>query len=611
MSKYFEIKNLVVKHRTYEGERTVLSIDSISVEKGGTYGVVGESGAGKTVLALTIQKLLSVPPGFIESGEIWLDGENLLEKSEMEMRRIRGNKIAMIFQDPMSTLNPVFTIGFQMVNVIRKNQNLGKKEAVAKAIEMIETVKLPDPHEIMNKYPHELSGGQRQRIIIAMALSCGAELIIADEPTRNLDVTIQAGILKLIDELRESLNITVLYIANNLGLVSATCERMGVLKEGVIVEQGEVSDILQNPQHEYTKVLLGAITPNKSRKREGEVRNAEPLLAVRNLKKYFPVKSEFKKTKGLTVKAVDDVGFTLNKGEILGVVGESGCGKSTLVNTILFLHPPTEGTVLFDGEDVFSLSKAELRRSRKYVQIVFQDPFWSLNPRSLVRDIVGEPLKVHEKLTADGYLERVQDMLVTVGLSPDDAFKYPHEFSGGQRQRIAIARALSVNPKLLVLDEPTSAIDVVSQAQVLSMLDGLKEKMQLTYIMISHDLSVVNYMSDRIIVMYLGKIVEYGKSQEVFSDPKHPYTAALFNAIPKPDTRSTKDLSIIKGEIPSAINPPEGCRFHPRCEKCMDICRTADPKPADVGGRMVTCHLYSDREEMKYESISECRDHAI
>jgi oligopeptide/dipeptide ABC transporter ATP-binding protein len=611
MNKYFEIKNLVVKHRTYEGERTVLSIDSLFVKKGGTYGVVGESGAGKTVLALTIQKLLNIPPGFIESGEIWLDGENLLEKSEKEMRRIRGNKIAMIFQDPMSTLNPVFTIGYQMVNVIRKNQNLGKREAGAKAIEMIETVKLPDPHEIMSKYPHELSGGQRQRIIIAMALSCGAELIIADEPTRNLDVTIQAGILKLIDELRESLNITVLYIANNLGLVSATCERMGILKEGVIIEQGDVSDILQNPQQEYTKMLLSAITPNKSRKREGEHRNAEPLLSVRNLKKYFPVKSEFKTTKGLTVKAVDDVGFTLNKGEILGVVGESGCGKSTLVNTILFLHPPTEGTVLFDGEDIFSLSKADLRRSRKYVQIVFQDPFWSLNPRSLVRDIIGEPLKVHEKLTADGYLDRVQDMLVTVGLSPEDAFKYPHEFSGGQRQRIAIARALSVNPKLLVLDEPTSAIDVVSQAQVLSMLDGLKEKMQLTYIMISHDLSVVNYMSDQIIVMYLGKIVEYGKSQEVFSDPKHPYTVALFNAIPKPDTRSTKDLSIIKGEIPSAINPPSGCRFHPRCENCMEICKTADPKPADVQGRTVACHLYSGQEEMGYEPISERRNHAI
>jgi oligopeptide/dipeptide ABC transporter ATP-binding protein len=611
MNKYFEIKNLVVKHRTYEGERTVLSVESLSIEKGGTYGIVGESGAGKTVLALTIQKLLSVPPGFIESGEILLNGENLLEKSEKEMRRIRGNKITMIFQDPMSTLNPVFTIGYQMVNVIRKNQNLGKKGARAKAIEMIETVKLPDPHEIMSKYPHELSGGQRQRIIIAMALSCGAELIIADEPTRNLDVTIQAGILKLIDELRESLNITVLYIANNLGLVSATCERMGILKEGVIIEQGEVKDILQNPQQEYTKLLLRAITPNKSRKREGDIRNSEPLLSVSNLKKYFPVKSEFKKTKGFTVKAVDDVGFTLNKGEILGVVGESGCGKSTLVNTILFLHPPTEGTVMFDGEDIFSLSKEELRRSRKYVQIVFQDPFWSLNPRSLVRDIIGEPLKVHEKLTADGFLERVQDMLVTVGLSPEDAFKYPHEFSGGQRQRIAIARALSVNPKLLVLDEPTSAIDVVSQAQVLSMLDGLKEKMQLTYIMISHDLSVVNYMSDSIIVMYLGKIVEYGKSQEVFSDPKHPYTVALFNAIPKPDTRSTKDLSIIKGEIPSAINPPTGCRFHPRCEKCMDICRTEDPKPVDIQGRTVTCHLYSDREELYHESIFERGDHAI
>jgi len=371
---------------------------------------------------------------------------------------------------------------------------------------------------------------------------------------------------------------------------------MGILKEGVIVEQGDVKEILNNPKQDYTKVLLNAVTPNKSRKEEEKTKYDEVLLDVRNLKKYFPVKSEFRSTKNLNVKAVDDVAFTLDKGEILGVVGESGCGKSTLVNTILLLHQPTEGTVMFDGEDVFSLSKAELRKSRKNVQIVFQDPFWSLNPRSLVKDIIGEPLKVHEKLTTDEYIDRVQDMLKKVGLSPEGAFKYPHEFSGGERQRIAIARALSVNPKLLVLDEPTSAIDVVSQAQVLSMLDQLKEDMHLTYIMISHDLSVVNYMSDKIIVMYLGKIVEYGESQIIFSYPKHPYTVALFNAIPKINTRSTKELSIIKGEIPSAINPPSGCRFHPRCENCMEICKTVSPEPVEVENRTVSCHIYSNEK---------------
>ena len=481
-----------------------------------------------------------------------------------------------------------------MGKILMKNQGLNKKEARKKAMEMVATVKLPDPEEILEKYPHELSGGQRQRIIIAMALCCGAEFIIADEPTRNLDVTIQAGILRLIDELRKELGITVLYIANNLGLVSATCKNMGILKEGRIIERGCVKDVLKNPGEAYTKVLIDAITPNRNRAagEEGLKQSEAPLLEVKGLKKYFPVKSEFKNVKGLTVKAVDDVDFSINKGDIMGVVGESGCGKSTLVNTILLLHKPTEGNVIFDSEDIFSLSRQELRKARKNVQIVFQDPFWSLNPRWLVRDIIGEPLKVHEKLTSDEYLKKVEDLMETVGLKPEDVFKYPHEFSGGQRQRIAIARALSVSPKLVVLDEPTSAIDVVSQAQVLKMLDNLKEELKLTYIMISHDLSVVNYMSDKIIVMYLGKIVEYGSSGRIFKDPKHPYTGALFNAIPRLDTGSIDELAIIKGEIPSAINPPAGCRFHPRCEKCMDICKTEDPTPALIEGRIVACHLY-------------------
>mgnify|MGYP001154778867 CR=1 FL=1 len=314
------------------------------------------------------------------------------------------------------------------------------------------------------------------------------------------------------------------------------------------------------------------------------------LVEVKNLKQYFPVTTGFLKTTML--KAVDDVSFTIGRSETLGLVGESGCGKSTLVNTLLLLHRPTAGKVMFDGKDIFSLSENELRKTRKNVQIVFQDPFWSLNPRWLVRDIIGEPLKVHEKLSPDDYLKKVQELMTTVGLSPEDAFKYPHEFSGGQRQRIAIARALSVSPKMVVLDEPTSAIDVLSQSQVLEMLDELKNKMQLTYIMISHDLSVVNYMADKIIVMYLGQIVEFGNSDVVFQNPKHPYTVALFNAIPRLNMESTDELVVIKGEIPSAIHPPEGCRFHPRCDKCMEICKTQEPIPRMVDGRMVACHLY-------------------
>lgn len=593
MSKYFEIKDLKITYKTFEGTKEILDIDYIGIDKGETFGLVGESGSGKTVLALTILKLLAMPPGQIEKGKIMLDGEDLLSKSEDEMQKVRGNKISMIFQDPMSTLNPVFTVGYQMIQVIMKSQKLKKKNAEKKAVEMIRLVKLPDPERIMDKYPHELSGGQRQRIIIAIALSCGAEFLIADEPTRNLDVTIQAGILKLIHELQNELGITVLFIANNLGLVSAICDRMGILKEGKIIEQGTVDEVLRNPKNEYTKLLLKTVTPSSGKNKKSTSSTSENILEVKDLKKYFPVKSVSKTTKNLFVKAVDGVSLTIKKGEILGVVGESGCGKSTLVNTLLLLHKPTEGNVLFDKDDIFSLNKHDLRKARKNVQIVFQDPFWSLNPRWLVRDIIGEPLKVHEKLSSDEYLKAVQKLMTMVGLPKEGAFKYPHEFSGGQRQRIAIARALSVQPKMVVLDEPTSAIDVISQAQVLEMLEHLKKDLQLTYIMISHDLSVVNYMSDKIIVMYLGKIVEYGESEIVFNNPKHPYTKALFNAIPGLHTRNVEELAIIKGEVPSAINPPLGCRFHPRCESCMEICRSVEPKSIEIDGRLVECHLYT------------------
>ena len=593
MSMYLEIKNLKVDRKTFEGVKNVLDIDYLGIEKGTTFGLVGESGAGKTVLALTILRLLAMPPGIIRSGEILLNGKDLLKKTPQEMAKIRGKVISMIFQDPMSALNPVFTVKQQMVQVILTHKHVSQKQAEQEALEMARTVKLPDPEKILGKYPHELSGGQRQRIIIAMALLCGAEFIIADEPTRNLDVTIQAGVLKLIAELQKKFNITVLFIANNFGLVTAVCDNMAILQNGKIVDRGNAKKLLTTTECEYTKRLIEAVTPERS---EGvhEKLSDETILKVDNLKKHFEVQKLFSNGPKQYVKAVDGLSFQMKKQETLGIVGESGCGKSTLVNTIMLLHQPTSGNVQLNGQDVYSLSKKELRTARKDVQIVFQDPFWSLNPRWLVRDIIGEPIKVHMGLSGDAYTDAVLEVAKMVGLEENDIYKYPHEFSGGQRQRIAIARALSVHPKLVVLDEPTSAIDVMSQSQILDLLEKLKKTLELTYIIISHDLCVVNYMADNIMIMYLGKIVEFGPSKQIFENPKHPYTKALFDAIPSIHTENIDQLATIKGEVPSAINPPKGCRFNPRCEHCMEICKQKEPEMKIVDGREVACFLYSE-----------------
>ena len=595
---YFEIKNLRVTHRSFAGVKTVLDIEHLSIEKGETYGLVGESGQGKTVLALTIQKLLRCPPGRVESGEVLLDGVDLLKLSQKQMQRtVRGSRIAMIFQDPMSCLNPVFTVGTIITDVIKaRHKGLSKAEISARAVELLEEVKLADAGSVMVKYPHQLSGGQRQRVIIALALACGAEFLIADEPTRNLDVTIQASILKLLKELQQKHGMTVLFIANNLSLVSAFCDRVGILYGGKILEENTAAALVEHPREDYTKVLIEAVRAD-AREAE-EIASDEVLLKVDHLKKYFDINDDLRRLKHLTLKAVDDVSFQLKKGEVLGIVGESGCGKSTLVNTILNLFEPTEGKVYFEGEDVFDSARKGSNAFKKNVQIVFQDPYWSLNPRWLIKDIVAEPIDVYEKLGEAERLKRVEALLEMVGIPADACYKYPHEFSGGQRQRIAIARSLASNPKLVVLDEPTSSIDVFSQAQILELIKDLRKRFQLTNILISHDLGVVHELANQIAIMYLGKIVEFGPAEQIFSHPRHPYTKALFDSIPTLTTRGMEDLKTLEGQIPSPINPPPGCAFHQRCPYACERCSRETPQPMDLGGgHSVSCLRAGELEE--------------
>lgn len=617
MAPIIEVKNLRTYFNTPKGTARAVDGVSFNIDAGETLALVGESGCGKSMTALSLIQLVPEPNGFIAEGEILLDGLDITRLPEYEKRRIRGNDIAMIFQEPMTSLNPVLTIGSQIIETIRLHQGLSQKAARAHAIEMLDRMKLPSPKTLIDEYPHRLSGGMRQRIMIAMALACKPKLLIADEPTTALDVTIQREILSLIKELKEELGTAVLLITHNLALVSGNADKVGVMYGGKIVESASAKDIFKNPLHPYTKSLLHSL-PSITNRNEGletiEGTVPEPtnfpkgcrfakrcssemegcsrleptltaenkedhlvschlfdpefmsesrarpagkmrepvmdfsrvddsdaatrplVLEVKGLKVHYPIKKGiFKKTVG-HVRAVDGIDISIERGSTLALVGESGCGKTTTGKAIMQLIDATEGSVLLKGKELTTLNTEDMRPMRELMQIIFQDPYSSLNPRIKVGGIIEEGLKsLKPDLNDKERKDKVSEVLRMVGLSSDMSNRYPHEFSGGQRSRIGIARVLVVEPELIICDEATSALDVSVQAQILNLLRSVQIEFGLSYLFITHDLGIVEYMADKVAVMYEGKVIEYGRTEEVLGRPKEEYTKKLLQAVPTID----------------------------------------------------------------------------
>jgi peptide/nickel transport system ATP-binding protein len=669
-----QVRDLVTHFTTPRG--VVRAVDGVSfdVRAGETLALVGESGSGKTVTAMSLMRLVR-PPGRILSGRVDYHGRDLLELSEQEMRQVRGTGISMVFQDPMSSLNPVMRIRIQLEEAMLAHGKFSGQEARTRAVELMQRVGIPDPEARLADYSHSFSGGMRQRVMIAMALANRPDVIVADEPTTALDVTIQAQILELLGELNRELGTAILLITHNLGVVARSCQRVAVMYGGRIVEQAPADQLFAEPRHPYTRALLAA-TPHLAADRDtplvpiegrppdllapipgcayaprcdaaierchherpptyvdqagvrgwecwvsgpegilpppsaatradiarAEAASGESLLSVEDLVKTFPVKRRTGVLRRTTahVNAVDGVDFSIGPGETLGLVGESGCGKSTVARALLGIHPPTSGTIRFDGRDVGLLHGDDLRWYRSQVQLVFQDPMSSLNPRLTVGDALAEPLVVRGLATGDGARRRVGDLLDLVGLDPQAASRYPHEFSGGQRQRIVIARALAVNPRLLVCDEAVSALDVSLQAQIVNLLQDLQGRLGLAYLFIGHDLATVRHISHRILVMYLGQVVESGPSELIAASPQHPYTASLLSAVPEPDParERSRERIVLSGDVPSPLSPPPACRFHSRCpigpraNPERTICATERPPLREVApGQFAACHF--------------------
>ncbi len=663
-----EVRDLRTYIYTRRGVVKAVDGATFSVRRGETLGIVGESGSGKSITCLSILRLVPEPGGRIVGGEIIFDGENLLDKSPEEMRRLRGSRIAMILQDPMASLNPAMTVGEQIAETLSLHRGLRGRALDERVVELLRQVRISDPERRVHAYPHQMSGGIRQRVAGAIAISCQPSLLIADEPTTSLDVTIQSQYLRLLKEIQRETNLALVFVTHDLGIVAKLCDRVAVMYAGRIVELGRTRDIFNHPRHPYAVGLLNCL-PTLRRGREpltaiegqppdlanvptgcsftprcpmaeprcgenrpplepvdgehlvaciraGETatltrrvttvspvsvpaaepaRNGEVILEARQLTKHFPLaRGTILSRRFGTVKAVDGVDFVLRRGETLGLVGESGCGKTTTARLVLSLERPTSGGVFFRGRDIHSLGRHERGGYRRAVQAVFQDPYSSLNPRLTIRTTVSEPLAQTEPdLTRAEVSERVAASLTRVGLRPRIADDYPHELSGGQRQRVAIARALTTNPECILLDEAVSALDVSIRAQVMNLLREIQDRLGVSYLFIAHDLAVVKYVSTRIGVMYLGKLVETAAADELYANPLHPYTQVLLNnALPAhPD--DVREEVILKGEVPSAFNPPSGCRFHPRCPQALPVCGEMEPVLREqANGHQVACHLY-------------------
>jgi peptide/nickel transport system ATP-binding protein len=672
MSHLLEVKNLQTQFTV--DRNVVKAVDGVSyyVDEGEVVAVVGESGSGKSVTQYSGIQLIPTPPGKIVGGEVLFNGKNLLQLTGEELRQVRGGEIGVVFQEPMTSLNPVLTIGYQIIETIVLHLKMNKKDARKHAIELLKSVGIPDAEERIDYYPHQFSGGMRQRVCIAMAMACNPKILIADEATTALDVTTQAQILEMLKDIVKETKTSIVLVTHNLGIVARYADRIYVMYAGEIVESGTTKEIFSSPKHPYTISLLNAIPrlddpkgrqlipiegipPSLINKQDicaflprclhrtaacsfkpapklesigGNHYSAchedikaeailevaasraaaedsstevfhdrqldnENLLEVKNLKMYFPVTKGILKRKVADVKAVDDVSFSIKKGETLGLVGESGCGKTTIIRSILRMYEPTSGEVIFDGQNIAKMPKGKLRPIRKNISLVFQDPFSSLDPRQSAGSIVGEPLIIHQLTkTKREYEKRVDELFELVGLNPAWKNRVPHEFSGGQRQRIGIARALASNPSFIVCDEAISALDVSIQAQIINLLEDLQRKLGLTYLFVAHDLSVVRHISDRVVVMYLGKIVEVADWKSLYENPLHPYTKGLLAAVPIPDpfVEETREHVMLEGEIPSVMNRPKGCAFFNRCPMATKECSEVEPPLMETAvGHSVAC----------------------